>query len=253
MKNYMAAVRHSQIRLGLGDPRMSEMPQLGYVIRGIKKSTGGPPRTRLLITPDLLKIMQNSWSPSSGWNGAMLWAAACTCFFGFLRCGEVLISSEASYDPQVNLSLEDVRIDSQIQLSLVEVNIKASKTDPFCQGVKVYLGATSKEMCQVSAILHYSALRGAGPGPLFKFNDGKGLTREQFVSAVRVVLRSGGIDASLNVGYSFRIGAATTAAKVGMQDSLIRTLGRWESSAYLLNIRTPRSTLQAVAGTLLRA
>jgi len=33
VKNYMVAVRHSQIRLGLGDPRMSEMPQVGYVIR----------------------------------------------------------------------------------------------------------------------------------------------------------------------------------------------------------------------------
>ena len=61
----------------------------------------------------------------------MLWAAACTCFFGFLRCREAVISSETSYDPQVNLSLEDVHINSRIQPSLVEVNIKVSKTDPF--------------------------------------------------------------------------------------------------------------------------
>jgi len=113
--------------LGLGDPQMT---QLGYVIRGIKKATGSPPRTRLPIKPDPLKIMQKSWSPLSDWNGAML---ACTCFFGFLRCGEVVISSETSYDPQVNSSLEDVRIDSRMQPNLVEVNIKVSKTDPFRQ------------------------------------------------------------------------------------------------------------------------
>jgi len=43
VKSYMAAVRHAQISLGLRDPRMSDMPQLGYIIRGFKKATGGPP------------------------------------------------------------------------------------------------------------------------------------------------------------------------------------------------------------------
>ena len=93
------------------------------------------------------------------------------CFFGFLRFGEVVISSETNYNLQVNLFLEDVHVDSQVEPSLVEVNIKASKTDPFHQKVRVYLGATSKEICLVSAILCYLALR--GPGPLF---NGKGLT-----------------------------------------------------------------------------
>ena len=162
IKNYMAAVRHAQISMGLDDPRMSDMPQLGYIIRGIKRVTGGPPRTKLPITPDL---MRRSWSLPTDRNGAMLWAAACMCFFSFLRCGEVVISLDASYNPQVNLSLEDVRVDSQVKPSYVEVNIKASKTDPFRQGVRVYLGATSRDICPVSAILHYLALRGTGPGP----------------------------------------------------------------------------------------
>jgi len=173
-------------------------------------------------------------------------------FFGFLRCGEVEISSDASYDPQVNLSLEDIRIDSHVRPSFVEINIKASKMDPFQQGVRVYLGATTRDICLVTAILHYLALRGTGPGPLFKFRDGKGLTWERFISAMKAALSSGGVNTSSYTGHSFRIGAATTAAKVGIQDSLIRMLGRWESSAYLLYIRTPRSALQAVAGTLLR-
>ena len=89
----------------------------------------------------------------------------------------------------------------------------------------MYLGATSRDICPVSAILHYLALRGAGPAPLFKFSHGKGLTREHFVSAVRVALNAGGVDASSYAGHNFRIGAATTMAKVRIQDSLIQTLG----------------------------
>jgi len=95
-------------------------------------------------------------------------------------------------------------------------------------------------------------LSGSERGPLFKYDDGGALTRERFVAAIRDALKAGGIDASLYAGHSFQIGAATTAAKVGMQDSLIRTLGQWDSSAYVLYIRTPRSTLQKVAKTLVR-
>ena len=51
-------------------------------------------------------------------------------------------------------------------------------------------------------------------------------------------------------GHSFRIGAATTAASVGVEDSLIKTLGRWESSAYLLYVRVPRDRLALVSKRL---
>ena len=43
----------------------------------------------------------------------------------------------------------------------------------------------------------------------------------------------------MQVIRSFRIGAATTAASQGIQDSVIKMLGRWQSSAYILYICTP--------------
>ncbi len=48
-------------------------------------------------------------------------------------------------------------------------------------------------------------------------------------------------------GHSFRIGAATTASYYGIPEALIKTMGRWESAAYLLYIRTPREQLCTVA------
>jgi hypothetical protein len=59
------------------------------------------------------------------------------------------------------------------------------------------------------------------------------------------------IDDSKYLGRSFRIGVAATAVQQGIPDSLIKTLGRWESSAYTIYICTPRETLCNVAQILM--
>ena len=74
----------------------------------------------------------------------------------------------------------------------------------------------------------------------------------RFVESMRTALTQAGYKAKDYAGHSFRIGAATTAAQRGIQDSLIKTLGRWESSAYTRYIRTPPPVLQGVAKILCR-
>ncbi len=72
-------------------------------------------------------------------------------------------------------------------------------------------------------------LRGPGSDPLFRFSDSRSLTTARFVSELRNTLSQTGVDPA---AYAGRIGAAMTAARQGLQDSLIQTLGRWQSSAY---------------------
>ena len=43
----------------------------------------------------------------------------------------------------------------------LQVNIKQSKTDPFRMGVKVWIGRTEGDLCQVAAFFAYMALRGS--------------------------------------------------------------------------------------------
>jgi len=97
----------------------------------------------------------------------------------------------------------------------VSVKIKASKTDPFHQGVLVYVGRTNQPLCPVSALLAYMVRRGNRPGPLFIFQDGRPLTRPHFVTEVRKTLLAAGNDPKPYSGHSFRIGAAITA---GVED-----------------------------------
>ena len=79
--------------------------------------------------------------------------------------------------------------------------------------------------------------------------DGCPLTRQLFIVLVRDALQKAGIDQSKYCGHSFRIGAATAAAK-GMEDCIIKTLGRWESLAYLEYVRLPREQLAGYSSLL---
>ena len=122
----------------------------------------------------------------------MLWAACSLGFFGFLRAGEFTVRSAREFDPAVSLTLDDVAVDRHDDPSLVKIRLKCSKTDPFRHGVDIFLGRTHRDLCPVSALLAYVAVRPAGTGPLFIFKDGSFLTRERLVGAVQSALRQAG-------------------------------------------------------------
>ena len=86
-------------------------------------------------------------------------------------------------------------------------------------------------------------VRGNSSGPLFTWKDGVFLTQANFVAGVKKALESAGLDTSNFNRHSFRIGAATTAAARGMENSMIKTLGHWESDAYQRYVKIPRQEL----------
>ena len=118
------------------------------------------------------------------------------------------------------------------------------------RGTVIHLGRTGNSLCPVAAILAYMARRGSEQGPLYIFRDGSTLSRRHLVSEVRSALSSCGLDCNMYAGHSFRIGAATTAAAKGVEDSTIRSLGRWRSDAYQLHIRLDSTALAQVTHTL---
>ena len=236
------------------NPNIGDMPRLKQLMRGIKSlqaKQGRQPRPRLPITPTILRSIWQAWSKSPlTFERTMLWAAFTVAFFGFMRSGEICSPSDSTYDATAHLSFGDVAIDNLSNPSLMRVHLKTSKTDPFRKGVDIYLRRTHNELCPISAMLAYLASQGGAEGQLFKFRDGKLLTRDRLVASLREVLSITDVRQSDYCGHSFRIGAATTAAKCGVPDSTTQLLGRWNSSAYLLYIRTPREQLAAITRNL---
>ena len=99
----------------------------------------------------------------------------------------------------------------------------------------------------MGATLAYVAARGDRHGPFFLSSS---MTKPIFIAELRKILMALGLPDVNYAGYSFRIGAATSAALAGVEDSTIQLLGRWQSAAFLHYTRTPCERLDAVSATI---
>ena len=246
-----------QISLGLPDPReQSSLPILKRVQAGISRARmlrGSPPRIRLPVTAQILRQAHQFMFSSANQERVVVWAIACTAFFGFFRLGELLPEAPRSFNPATDLAWGDVAADSHVAPRMLQIHLKRSKCDQFGMGSDIVLGRTDSLLCPVSALLRYIEARGDRPGPFF-LNAEKGvITKPWFVGQFRDILRNIGLPQHQYAGHSFRIGAATTAALAGVDDSMIQTLGRWHSAAFLQYIRTPKEHLAAIAAVMARS
>ena len=110
------------------------------------------------------------------------------CIFGLLHCSEFTMPSVNDYDPAVHLSLENIATDSHTSSTVVRINIKQSKTDPFRNGIQLFFEATDGIICPVKVILPYLALRGSKFSPLFIMNYNIPLTRQSFSTSLSAIL-----------------------------------------------------------------
>jgi len=255
IRTYLSGVRQLQIAVGFPDPHIDRMPRLSQILKGIKVQAaraGTQPCSRLPITPPILRKLRGVWlGDHPDFNKTMLWAATTTIFFSSCRLREVIVESESHYDPHVHLSFMDLAVNNFSHLSVISLELKRSKTEPFMKGVKLVVGRTRDDLCPVTALLCLSQ-RGNAPSPLFMWEDRRPLSKTKFVEEVRQSLLAVNLPVHLYTGHSFRIGAATTAASAGIEDSTIQTLGKWHSSLYLLYIRLNPAHLANFSSTMAR-
>lgn len=249
---YLAALRHLQIADSWSGLPRSEWPYLQYVLRGIKRSgsRSAPSQHRLPITASIMRVLRSVWVPlalDQNYESCLLWAAVSLAFFGFLRSGEV--TSQPGVPPTISWS--SLAINAHTDPSVLKVQLHRSKTDQFGKGVPIYVGKTGNDLCPIGAVLSYLAVRPPiHTGPLFIHQDGSPLSRDYFVKSMKEALRSRNVDYTSYSGHSFRIGAASAAARAGVPDHLIKAMGRWQSEAYQVYIHTPPETLASISAAL---
>ena len=145
IKTYLAGIRHTQILLGLPEPReFLSLPRLCLVQSGIQRSysqkSPASNKIRLLITPAILLKIRNHWiSRAKDLNTIMLWAAATVCFFGFFRTGEITTTGVTSFSPTTDLAWGGVTIDNSSSPQMLQIYLKRSKTDQAGKGAHIYI------------------------------------------------------------------------------------------------------------------
>ena len=152
---------------GLGNPFTNDIPRLEYVLAGVKRQeaySGTKAKSRLPITVRILQLLKNVWTYQPGLCDAM---SSSLHRILWLPSGRQVYSSiPASIQPSGIWWMQ--QFDSYEAPSLVRLLIKQSKTDPFCQGVEIFLGATKTDVCPVHALIQFLAIHDSTPGALFK-------------------------------------------------------------------------------------
>ena len=251
ISTYLAAMRHLQVKSGHPLPQRMDWPHLQYTLKGIKRSQStSSKRYWLPITSDIMQVILSSLQrdrSNNQYSKDLLWAACCAGFFGFLQAGEFMLTQSVDSYP---LQAADLSVNSHSAPTLVRILLCESKTDVMGQGVYIYFGKAEQVLWLVTALLQYISMRPPHHSQLFIWQDGQPLTRDQFIVEVKALLPAANYISSSYAGHSFRIGAATTAALVGLPVHMIKTLGCWKSEAYQLYIRTPPHTLAAMSRRL---
>ena len=231
---YLAAVTFWHHTQGLCSP-VSNNPTLKLLIHGIRRSHAErpPKRYRLPISPQILTQLRGAVDADTSMSvrdRRLLRAAMSLAFYGFLRVGEFT----ATPLHRVPLRRHDVWFVGH----QLKVLVRRSKSDQWGRGTIVSVGCSGDSSCLVSSMKRYlKCCPAPSSSPLFIWEDGSPLTARRFRSQLRVYFGKLGSDPDQFKSHSFRIGAATIAAKVGISSGVIKQLGRWRSRAFKTYIR----------------
>ena len=193
--------------------------------------------SRLPITLTILELLNNASQKVIGsYVERVLFQCMMTvAFYGLLRVGEITVS-KSSFGGINTSDLTWNTNASSVSISLSDYKHSAPGKVHFIQ----LKSQANPNLCPLLHLKRWLATRPSDPGLLFTLADGKGISRDWFVTYLHRCLLFCNLDPKFYKGHSFRIGGACHAALIlGFSDSQIRLLGRWKSDAFKKYIRNP--------------
>ena len=244
IKLYLAGVRFHYLEAGYENPFHS-VDRLQCIIRGIKRSQQSTTKPRLPIDikvlNDICQLLRGGVLSQN--TDKTLECMCLLAYYGFLRCSEFTVQSLNSSCSFLRIC--DISFSNDNAMFILILN--SSKTDPFRKGVQIPYFKKSN-LCPVACMLSYihscRKIPLQSESPLFVDNFNQPFSRQQFIMYLREILRRLGYKENDYCSHPFRIGAASTAAAAGIEDYLIKVLGRWNSSCYERYIRVAKSSIE---------
>lgn len=235
VSTYLSALSYFHKLQNFADPTQSFLVK--KCMQGYQKLTAKPD-VRLPITQTVLRklVYALDFTVSCAFHRLMLKAMYLLAFHAFLRVGEF-----TSTGHNVILQYEDVSFQhSGHQIVGVEIRFRQYKHSRTRQPV-LFIPCCNDNIgqCPVHTLDQFFTIRKPESGALFSFMDNTPVSRSFFTTQLRASAQFAGLPHSNIKGHSFRIGAATTAASMGIPEEKIQLMGRWSSNAYKKYIRIP--------------
>lgn len=202
-------------------------PLVQKLLHGVRNSHT-PSISRSPITIPVLRQLFHSLSHPSftPFTALLLSSIFSLSFYAFLRVGEFTLSPHT-------IQISDCHLSSQSSITISFRSFKFSRN----QTPHIILPAAGHSLCPVFHLSRYLSVRPPRPGALFLLESGHPLTPRLFSQYLSQACLHASLDASKIKPHSFRIGAATTAAALGIPTDTIQRMGRWSSHAFQRYIR----------------
>lgn len=224
------------------------------MIRGIKRFMGEKNRKpKLPVTIPLLSQIISLYASPLSIIDLNYISAITLAVCALLRSGEFTAKSSDTFDPAAHLTRGCVRFEPSIDNpSYICLFIPTSKTDPFRQGVTLYVAAAPDSLtCPVTCLKSLFTRNPLPPNsPLFVSTNNSPLLRNELIARLRHDVASLGLDSTKFAGHSFRRGGASSAFAAGLSDFEIQQLGRWRSDTFKLYIEPNRERLLSISSRM---
>jgi integrase len=161
----------------------------------------------------------------------------------------MLTMGQLSFTTHSNMKVDSTDIQRGTSYKHATLHLTQSKTDPFRNGADIIIASTEAVDALIN-YLHQTRHAHITPvHPLFRTRDDKAVNRSWFMKQVTALVIAAGYDMSNYSSHSFRKGGAVSLQEKGVEDSVIRNMGRWKSGAYHLYLRYPNKSTIVQAGS----
>lgn len=247
-KVYLAGVITRHTEMGLNNPLEDAPPVLDRIFTGIKRwSTTASSQPKLPITTAMLQDMRQHLDLNIR-SDSLLWAMMWTATAGLLRISEFTLANSRETDRSLQLRqltlydqgdgvVDTLSVTASSRIKRATLHLEASKTDPFRAGVDIVIASPTALQALIRYIIHLKQQRPVPTSPLFTFPDQSAVKRSWLMKRVSELLARIGHQAEDYSSHSFRKGGAVSLQQLGVEDSVIRRLGRWKSDAFHLYVR----------------
>jgi hypothetical protein len=230
IRSYISAISFTHRLAHSPDPTTSLV--VTKTLQGLQNINKDIPSNSLLpITKPLLHRLIDilPLATSSPYTQVLMKSLFLLTYYACLRAGEAVISATDSH----TINLEQI---SRLQ-EAYSISFTSYKHSNHNMPKIILSKQPTPKYCPVVALDQYLNLRSTSPGHLFLSESALPLTRNAFSLYLKSCLSMLGIPPHSYNTHSFRIGRATQLFQDNVPLQIIKSAGRWKSTAFLKYIR----------------